>query len=550
MKPMDWMKNNPVMVLLLTGSAIFLFHLEVIPVSIMEARNFITAREMVIDGNWLLTTMNELPRYEKPPLPSWITAIFGWLLGVDNVAALRFPTMLMAIVLGYTAYKLSVKLLNNKLDALISALVLLSSFYIIGITIEAPWDIYTHGFMLIGIYFLYLFLNNTNNQWRNSVLVGIFIGLSLMSKGPISFYGLLLPFLLAYGIVYRYKGFSQDKKLLPTLSLSVIAIVIGMWWFLYVRLADPEAFLAITKKETANWSSYNVRPFYYYWSFFVQSGLWTIPAFVSLLYPYLKNRVKYKQVYKLTFFWTIISVILLSIIPEKKSRYLVPVLIPLALNIGIYLSYLFENFKTKLSTLEKFPVYLHFGIVGLIGIAFPIVAYFILEGNLEHLWGYYIASSIALTSIGILVGIYLKRQQLFLCFLLSISLIAAIKLFAMPLAGAMEKNTEYNSIANLRAFMLEQGTTTYSFGEIAPEMIWDYGSSLPDLKGENTINIPKHESFAVLVAQVEEVEFKRIFGREHTYTVISTFDLNRNAVPGNKSHKNRMVNNLYIVKKQ
>ncbi|XHP74719.1 Undecaprenyl phosphate-alpha-4-amino-4-deoxy-L-arabinose arabinosyl transferase [Arenibacter antarcticus] len=547
---MDWMKNNPVMVLLLTGSAIFLFHLEVIPVSIMEARNFITAREMVIDGNWLLTTMNELPRYEKPPLPSWITAIFGWLLGVDNVAALRFPTMLMAIVLGYTAYKLSVKLLNNKLDALISALVLLSSFYIIGITIEAPWDIYTHGFMLIGIYFLYLFLNNTNNQWRNSVLVGIFIGLSLMSKGPISFYGLLLPFLLAYGIVYRYKGFSQDKKLLPTLSLSVIAIVIGMWWFLYVRLADPEAFLAITKKETANWSSYNVRPFYYYWSFFVQSGLWTIPAFVSLLYPYLKNRVKYKQVYKLTFFWTIISVILLSIIPEKKSRYLVPVLIPLALNIGIYLSYLFENFKTKLSTLEKFPVYLHFGIVGLIGIAFPIVAYFILEGNLEHLWGYYIASSIALTSIGILVGIYLKRQQLFLCFLLSISLIAAIKLFAMPLAGAMEKNTEYNSIANLRAFMLEQGTTTYSFGEIAPEMIWDYGSSLPDLKGENTINIPKHESFAVLVAQVEEVEFKRIFGREHTYTVISTFDLNRNAVPGNKSHKNRMVNNLYIVKKQ
>lgn len=547
---MNWIKNNPTLVLLLTGSAIFLFHLGVIPVSIMEARNFITAREMVNDGNWLLTTMNELPRYEKPPLPSWITAIFGWLLGMENVAGLRFPTMLMAIALGFTAYRFSIILMNNKLDALISTLVLLTSFYIIGITIEAPWDIYTHGFMLIGIYFLFLLLNTDPYKWRNSILAGIFIGLSLMSKGPISFYALLLPFLLAYGIVYRYKGLSRNKKLLPVLLLTGTAIVVGMWWFLYVRLADPNAFLAITKKETSNWSSYNIRPFYYYWSFFVQSGLWTIPAFVSLLYPYLINRVKYKQVYRLTFFWTIISVILLSIIPEKKSRYLVPVLIPLAINAGIYLSYVFDNFKTKLSAKEKFPVYLHFGIVGLICIAFPIASYFILDVHTVSLWGYYIASSLALFTIGAMLFIYLKRQQLFPCFLLSISLIVAIKTLALPLVGALPKNTQYNSISDFRDRMLVQGTPTYSFGEISPEMIWNYGSSLPNLKEANQGIFPKTKIFAVLVGQEEENEFKRIFGPDYSMELIQVFDLNPYANPSSRGHKGRLVNNLYIVTKR
>ena len=546
---MNWIKNNPVLVLLLTGSAIFLFHLGVIPVSIMEARNFITAREMVIDGNWLLTTMNELPRYEKPPLPSWITAIFGWIFGINNVVALRFPTMLMAILLGYTAYKLSLKLLNNKLDALVSALVLLTSFYIIGITVEAPWDIYTHGFMLMGIYFLYPFFNGLHNQWRNSILAGILIGLSIMSKGPISFYGLLLPFLLAYGIVYKYKGFRQGKKVLPTLLIIVIALGVGLWWFVYVRFADPDAFLAITKKETSNWHSYNVRPFYYYWSFFVQSGLWTIPALVSLFYPYLIKRVKYKQVYKLTFLWTIIAVVLLSIIPEKKSRYLVPVLIPLALNIGIYFSYIFTHFKTKLSAKERFPINLHFGIVGVIGIAFPIAIYFVLN-SIDGYWVYYIISSIVLMAIGIFTFIFLGKRKVFHCFLLSIGLIASIKLLAMPLAGGVKKNTAYYPIANLKTNMLDKGITIYSFGEVSPEMIWDFGSSLPDLKAENNIIIPEEETFGVLVAQVDEIEFKRIFGTGYVYELKRKFDLNPYADPDSKGHKDRLVNNLYIVKKQ
>ncbi len=72
--------------------------------------------------------------------------------------------------------------------------------------------------------------------------------------------------------------------------MLLIAIIISSSWSLYVYFFDTHAVSRITEKETSRWLDYNVRPFYYYWSFVIQSGIWTIPAFVSLLYPYLKNR--------------------------------------------------------------------------------------------------------------------------------------------------------------------------------------------------------------------------------------------------------------------
>ena len=52
-------------------------------VDIMESRNMITAREMVYDGNWLTPTMNGELRLEKPPLPTWLTAVVE-MIAPDN----------------------------------------------------------------------------------------------------------------------------------------------------------------------------------------------------------------------------------------------------------------------------------------------------------------------------------------------------------------------------------------------------------------------------------------------------------------------------------
>ena len=347
------------------------FTIDAIPVSIMEARNFISAREMLTDNNWVLTTMNGDARYEKPPLPTWITAVFGFFFGIKSVLALRWPALLMVASIGVSTYFISKKLTDNTSHSLINGFLVITSFYVIGITIEGPWDIYAHGFMLAALLPLFTLLNNESIGVKTSLLFILFLAASVLSKGPVSLYVLFLSFLIAYGLTYGYKG----KKLnyLKLLVLLIFGIFIGAWWYMHVRVVDPETFTAIAERETSNWSSYNVRPFYYYWSFFVQSGLWTIPAFISLLYPYLKSRVRHKKAYKFSFYWTLIAVILLSVIPEKKSRYLMPVLIPLAINTGFYIDYIIREFKDLKSKKETYPVYFNFGLIGLLAILFPLI---------------------------------------------------------------------------------------------------------------------------------------------------------------------------------
>ncbi|WAC03528.1 glycosyltransferase family 39 protein [Lacinutrix neustonica] len=265
------LKNYPVIAICLFVAIMLLPNLDTIQVSIMEARNFITAREMVLNDHWLLTTMNGEPRYQKPPLPTWFSALSAIIFGVKSVFAMRLPAILMVMAMACFMFYLSRSILKSRTQSLINALVLITSLYVSLITIEAPWDIFTHGFMLIAIYHLYKLFKAKTILWKNTVLAGVFIGLSLLSKGPIAFYALLLPFLIAYGFAFKYKQVKQ--KIIPFISIILIALVVGGWWFLYVRLADPITFESITNDEAGKWGSYNTGPIYYYWSFFVQSGI-------------------------------------------------------------------------------------------------------------------------------------------------------------------------------------------------------------------------------------------------------------------------------------
>ena len=150
-------KKNYILLLLLTCVAIFFVNLNSLPVNIMEARNFITAREMLQDGNWLLTTINGEPRYQKPPLPTWLTAFSAAIFGIKSLWALRLPAAIMTLFLVLFSYKLAKKLTSEKLYAFISSLIMATSFYIVASAREGQWDIYTHGFMLGCIYLLYRF---------------------------------------------------------------------------------------------------------------------------------------------------------------------------------------------------------------------------------------------------------------------------------------------------------------------------------------------------------------------------------------------------------
>jgi 4-amino-4-deoxy-L-arabinose transferase-like glycosyltransferase len=512
----------------------------------MEARNFITAREMLIDGNWLLTTMNGEPRYQKPPLPTWLAAFSALMLGIKNIFALRLPGILMVIITGISSYFLSKKLLNNKVHALINGLITITSFYVIGIIIEAPWDIFTHGFMLVAIYHLFQLFEKEKQYWKHTLIAGLFFGFSIMCKGPISLYALLLPFLITYGITYKFKGFRP--KYFSVFSFIIIALIVGGWWYLYVRIEDPETFIKITNKETGNWGSYNVKPFYYYWSFFTQSGLWTLPAFIGLLYPYMKSRVSNLKAYKFSFLWTIIAVVLLSIIPEKKSRYLMPVLIPMAINTGFYIEYLFRKFNNLKNKKETIPVYFNFGLIAIIGMVFPVVGYLFLKEQTNVNWILFAIASIVLLNIGIAILLNLKRRNIKTVFYLIISFMVAAFILLLPLSRNLKSNS-YKSISHLKEKTETEGLKVYSFNYVSPETIWQFGDKVPAIKqNDSTYNFPNENRFGMLSKNISSKE-KTVLENRYNIEQITTFDLNFTE-PDSRSYKNRLISHYYILTKK
>ena len=125
---MRYLKKHPLLLLTLICVAIFMTHLDALWVNVMEARNFVTAREMLLDSNWLLTTLNGEPRYQKPPLPTWLSAVSAFLFGIKSVFAMRLPAALVSVTMVLITYIFTKKLTNNNTYAFISSLILATSF--------------------------------------------------------------------------------------------------------------------------------------------------------------------------------------------------------------------------------------------------------------------------------------------------------------------------------------------------------------------------------------------------------------------------------------
>lgn len=534
-------EKYPVATLIIVCTGLYFFNLGLLQVSIMEARNFIVAREMISDSNWLLTTMNGIARYEKPPLPAWLTTPFMQIAGTDSITASRLPTSIIATLGIIIMYFFVKDFSGDKKLALYSSLVLATSFYYVAIRLEAPSDTYTHVFMLAGIYFLYKFLRKGKVNTGLLLAAAFATGLSILSKGPVGPYALLLPFLAAY--FFTLKTPLPGKKF-PLLAVFIlVAAVTGGSWYIYVRIADPVVFMEIAGQETGNWGSYNVRPFYYYWSFFIQSGIWALPAIAGLVYPYVRSRVHEKKLYKLSWIWVVAGLILLSAIPEKKTRYLVPVLFPLAITTGIYLNYLFNNFHKFKSVYEKIIPCLSFNLIGLTGLAFPFIIMFLEIGS-SHDIIWYITASASFAATGFFIIRNSVKGRFENAFYLTVVITVLATSMGMSAVGMMQQNDNYRPLTR---FDNSDELPIYHYYEIDPEVLWETGESTVFFDIEN-ISEPLPGRFYIIAESEKRGELKEILKKyELTVTDEEIFDRNYFSPPGSKYYNSRHKTHLILV---
>lgn len=461
--------------LLLLFVGAFFVNNHVMEADIMEARNLITAREMVEYDNWLTPTLNGGLRIEKPPLPTWIAGLIE-LVSPDNLPLQRVATGLMGIMLVSFMIMLVVAITRNRRVGVLAAIVAITCYSVILQSRTATWDIYCHAFMMAAIYFIYQGMYADRYRDASSSLrrrwfvgAGIMMGLSFLSKGPVSFYALLLPFLISCGINYRnsFRGKKRD-----ILLMIVIALTIGSWWYLHTVIFHPDMAQEVYSKESGAWLNHNVRPWYYYWRYFLETDVWTIMAIAVMAVPVWKKRMRRKKAYLMVVTWTILSLLLLSFMPEKKTRYLLPMLLPLSMTIGMVLAHISYNIKTD--KLCRVLHRIHGYVVSTLVIILPFLVFVI--GYKKDIIT--LPMAIFLSIVFLIIGVWMywctakdKVVQLVKAVAL---LFLYIELFGMGVLTSAFKNPEYHSIAETSKMETLKTMPFYSYvkEETRPELVY------------------------------------------------------------------------------
>jgi 4-amino-4-deoxy-L-arabinose transferase-like glycosyltransferase len=286
------------------------------------------AREMLVTSDYFRMTINYEPFWEKPPLFIWLQAISMSVFGVNEFAA-RFPNIIAGIVSLLFLYQLGTKLKDKDfglLWVLMYAGSFLPSFYFKSGIID-PWF---NFFIFGGISYFMLYQFRVSHSKEvilhqhpvfYLVISGIFIGLAILTKGPVALlvYGV---FGLVYFIYTKFKHFFQPLHLLYVI-LSIIAS--SVLWFGYETIKNGTWFLEefivyqirLFKTEDAGHGG----PFYYH---FIVLLFGCFPASVFMLDEFFRKEVadSKKQLFKNAMIFLFLFILaLFSIVNTKIVHY-------------------------------------------------------------------------------------------------------------------------------------------------------------------------------------------------------------------------------------
>ncbi|MGL5122647.1 MAG: ArnT family glycosyltransferase [Fusobacteriaceae bacterium] len=356
-------KNNKKLYLFLLSFISFFSTLWIRQADLMESRNFIAAREIVKNNEWLITTLNGNYRFEKPPLPTWFTAVVMKLTNnFSDEWVLRIPVALVSTLLIFFIYKFVKELSKDNSLTFLSCFIATTTFMLTKIGSENAWDSYPYIFMFGSITYLIKSLNSRGYFYL--IPSSIFLAFSLLSKGPVAIYGMLLPFIFSYLLIYGKSIIKKNNK--KIILYFITGFALASIWPIFMIFENKELFLAVMNKEKNTWSSKHIRSFFFYFNYFLFMGIWIFFAFITFFKKWIfKNEVENKF-FKFGILWSISTFFLISFIKMKKERYGFPLYLVSTLPIGVVLKYYLNIDWSILKKHDKILFYLQFIFISII----------------------------------------------------------------------------------------------------------------------------------------------------------------------------------------
>lgn len=328
-----------------------------------------SAREMLVTENYSRVQIDYKPFWEKPPLFFWMQAISMKIFGVTEFAA-RFPNVICGVVSLLTIYAIGKKLKSSKFGifwVLSFGASILPFFYFKSGIID-PWYNY---FIFVSSYFILQTIKASSN--KHALLGGLFLGLAIITKGPVAVIILLITSLIYLFYTKSFKTINWQNVVLFVLSSFAISSI----WFGYETIKHGTSFLTefidYQVRLFSTPDSGHGQPFFYHFVvlFFgcFPISIFALPKLVKKANKDKKSRNDSFLLWSKILFWTVL--ILFSLVTTKIIHYSSLCYLPL--------SYIAANYLFFLSEHKKFPRFslrLTFLIVGtLLSIAFILLPF-------------------------------------------------------------------------------------------------------------------------------------------------------------------------------
>lgn len=192
------------------------------------------SREMIVTGDYFDVQVNFRPFYEKPPLFFWLQVISMKTLGVNEFAA-RFPNAIIGIITLLVLFRIGKKLFNAQFGfiwALAYFGSILPHLYFKSGIIDPLFNL----LIFLGIYFFLQFkwkqegvvnLSSQDSKHIKLLLAGLFIGLAMLTKGPVAF----LIVLLVFAVICIKEKFRLFISIPQFVLFSVVVFAVMAVWF-------------------------------------------------------------------------------------------------------------------------------------------------------------------------------------------------------------------------------------------------------------------------------------------------------------------------------
>ena len=300
-----------------------------------------SAREMIASGNYFSVQINFSRFTEKPPLFFWMQVLSMKVFGVNEFSA-RFPNAICGIITLVLIFKIG-KQIFNEYFARIWVMVYLGTFVTFLYFESGIIDPWFNLFIFLAIYYFYSLTTSIQvNRLKQATLTGVFLGLAVLTKGPVAILIALLTYVV-FVVLNRFRFFINGKEFMFFFAATLI--VCFAWFGIDLIQNGPSFLIEFLQRQIAIFSTNDAdhgEPFFYHWWVLL---LGCFPASIffmkGMFVQVERNEQKMFKQWMVILFW--VTLILFSIVKTKIVHYSSLCWFPLTAIASMYLSDIFNN---------------------------------------------------------------------------------------------------------------------------------------------------------------------------------------------------------------